>query len=148
MLETGAPAPDFTLRDDAGDTVSLGDLLADGSAVLFFYPGDFTPICTREVCLVRDLHSELAAAGVTVAGVSADSVERHARFKAEHGLAYRLLADPDKQVIARYGALGPLGLVRRVSYLVGTDRRIQDRLRADFRLSRHARFLERAARRG
>lgn len=146
MPAPGAQAPDFELPDDAGRLVSLGGLLELGPAVLFFYPGDFTPVCTREACMVRDIYAELAKAGLTVAGISPDSPEKHARFKARYGLPYTLLADVDKAVVARYGAAGPLGLIRRVTYLIAPDRVISDRLYADFRVARHRAFLERALR--
>jgi peroxiredoxin Q/BCP len=144
MLALGAKAPDFELPDHTGRNVSLRSLVQRGPAVIFFYPGDFTPICTREACLVRDIHADLAEAGITIAGISADSPEKHARFKEHYGLGYPLLADVDKKVIELYGVAGPLGLVRRASFLIGPNRTVRDRLCADFRLARHKAFLERA----
>jgi peroxiredoxin Q/BCP len=144
MLALGAKAPDFELPDHTGHKVSLRSLVQRGPAVIFFYPGDFTPICTREACLVRDIHADLAEAGITVAGISPDGPEKHARFKERYGLSYPLLADEEKKVIELYGAAGPFGLVRRTSYLIGPNRTVRDRLRADFRVARHKTFLERA----
>lgn len=144
MLALGAKAPDFELPDHAGRNVSLRSLVERGPAVLFFYPGDFTPICTREACLVRDVHADLAEAGITVAGISPDSTAKHARFRERYNLTYSLLADVDKKVIELYGVAGPLGFVRRASFLIGPNRTVRDSLRADFRLVRHKAFLERA----
>jgi peroxiredoxin Q/BCP len=144
MLAVGAHAPAFELPDHASQLVSLADLLASGPAVVFFYPGDFTPICTREACMVRDVHAELAAAGVSVAGISPDAPGKHAEFRERYALDYRLLADERKEVAALYGATGPLGFgVRRVSYLISAAGLIGDRLCADFKVARHAAFLRR-----
>jgi peroxiredoxin Q/BCP len=144
MLQEGDKAPDFELSDDGGKKVRLSDLLAGGPVVLYFYPGDFTPVCTREACFVRDHHAELAARGVRVYGVNSASAESHARFREQHGLPFPLLVDPDKKAIRAYGASGPLGLgVRRISYLIGPDGLIKDAAKADLRLGPHKEFIRR-----
>ncbi len=145
MLSAGDTAPDFTLPDENGQPVTLSELLATGPVALFFYPADFTPICTREVCMVRDVNAELAAAGLRVFGISHDSVESHARFRAKHGLTFPLLADVDRAVSRAYGALGPFGIgARRVTFLIGTDGKVADVVNAAFRVSAHRAFLQRA----
>jgi len=98
----GDPAPPFTLPDDSG---TLRDIAAERGRwlVLFFYPKDFTPGCTSEVCEFRDLSAEFEAAGATVWSVSVLDAESKARFKAEHGLTFPLLADADHAVAERYG---------------------------------------------
>lgn len=145
MLRPGSQAPAFSLPDQEGRIVSLSGLLDAGRLVLFFYPADFTPVCTREVCLFRDAHAELAAANVSVAGVSPDDSAAHARFRARHGLPYVLLADPDKTVIRAFGVDGPLGIgVRRATFVIDRDRRILAAVRADLRLGRHKALLESA----
>ena len=144
MLTAGERAPDFELLDHDAQLVSLADLLAKGPLILFFYPADFTPVCTREVCLFRDAYSELAGAGLSVAGISADRTESHARFHAAQELDYPLLSDPDKKVIEAYGALGPLGIVRRATFLIDPSATIVDSVLADLRLSRHEAFMRRA----
>ena len=145
MLRKGAAAPDFTLPDQQGRDIALRDLLARGPLVLFFYPGDFTPVCTREVCMVRDLHTELAAAGVTVAGVSPDDSATHEQFRERHRLPFTLLADPDKRVIRAYGVDGPLGFgVRRATFLIDRDRTILDVLAAALSVRKHEAFMRRA----
>ena len=142
MLGKGDRAPDFELPASDGSRTTLRALIAHGPAVLFFYPGDFTPVCTTEVCMVRDLYGELAAAGIAVAGISADSVESHARFKAQHDLPYLLLADSEKKAVRAYGVAGPLGFgVRRATFLVDRDGTIRDVVNALLSVSRHERFL-------
>lgn len=141
MLRRGEAAPEFSLPDATGRMRSLESLLSPGGLVLFFYPGDFTPVCTREACMVRDLDAGLDARGCAVAGISPDDPATHARFSGEYGLDYPLLADPDKRVIRLYGAAGPFGIVRRTTYLIGPDRTIVDVARADLRLGPHERLL-------
>jgi peroxiredoxin Q/BCP len=98
----GEPAPAFSLTDDAG---TVRDLAVERGhwVVLFFYPKDFTSGCTTEVCEFRDLTSDFEAAGATVWSVSVLDADSKARFKAEHGLTFPLLADPDHAVAERYG---------------------------------------------
>jgi len=145
MLAAGSVAPDFTLPDHGGSDVSLRALLAHGPVVLFFYPGDFTPVCTREVCMVRDLHAELAAAGVTVVGVSPDDAATHERFRERHALPFTLLADPEKRVIRAYGVDGPFGFgVRRATFLIARDGTIRDTVAAALSVGKHEAFMRRA----
>ena len=98
----GETAPAFSLPDDNG-TIQTLDAQRGRWVVLFFYPKDFTPGCTNEVCDFRDLAAEFEALGATGWSVSVLDVESKARFKAEHGLNYPLLADPDHEVAERYG---------------------------------------------
>lgn len=104
-IEAGDAAPDFTLEDDTGSPVTLGDLR--GSKVLiYFYPKAFTPGCTTQACDLRDRHASFAAAGYLIFGISPDPVDKLARFRAEHDLPFPLLSDPDHAVAAAYGAWG------------------------------------------
>jgi peroxiredoxin Q/BCP len=149
MLATGSTAPDFKLPDEDGRERSLDELLGRGTLILYFYPADFTPGCTREACELRDLQSELrqqlASRGLRIVGVSPQDPSSHTRFRAEHDLPFTLLSDPDKQVIRAYDVDGPLGIgVRRVTYLIGADRKIIDAVGADLRIARHAEFVRRA----
>jgi peroxiredoxin Q/BCP len=144
VLQRGARAPDFTLQDDTGTPVALHSLLAKGPVALYFYPADFTAGCTREACMVRDLNAELAAAGITVLGVSTDDVATHARFRERHALPFRLLADPERVAIHAFGADGPFGFTRRATFLIGRDATILDVVTADLLIGRHAAFLKRA----
>jgi peroxiredoxin Q/BCP len=144
MLKIGSPAPDFTLMDQDERRFSLSEALVDGPLILYFYPADFTPGCTREACSFRDMEHDLATAGLRIVGVSPQSAETHRRFRASLQLSFTLLVDSDKSVIRAYDADGPLGIgVRRVSYLIDTDRHIADAVSADFRIGKHETFVER-----
>src|SRR5580698_10997055 len=145
MIKTDERAPEFTLPDDTGKDRSLTELLSAGAIVLYFYPADFTPGCTRQASVLRDLHSEIERAGLRVVGVSPQSPQSHAKFKAKYQLPFVLLSDEHKTVTKMYGLNGPLGLgVRRASYLIDGSRRIRDALLADFRIGRHTDFVRKA----
>jgi thioredoxin-dependent peroxiredoxin len=145
MIKTDERAPEFTLPDETGKDRSLTELLSTGSIVLYFYPADFTPGCTRQACVLRDLHSDIARAGLRVVGISPQSPQSHAKFKAKHQLPFVLLSDEHKAVIKMYGVNGPLGIgVRRASYLIDGSRRIRDAVLADFMIGRHADFVRKA----
>ncbi len=102
MLETGTQAPDFTLPRDGGETVTLSDLRGQ-KVVLYFYPKDNTPGCTTEALDFTALKDEFAAAGVTVFGISKDSVKKHENFCAKHSLGIPLLSDENGTVCEDYG---------------------------------------------
>jgi peroxiredoxin Q/BCP len=145
MLEVGIRAPDFTLPDAAGVAQSLAQLRSAGTLVLYFYPADFTPGCTKEACDLRDLHAQILKAGLRVVGVSPQPPETHAHFASEYSLPFTLLADVDKQVIRAYDVDGPLGFgVRRATYLIRRDGVITDAVLADVRISRHTEFVRKA----
>ncbi len=145
MLKTGERAPEFTLPDDTGKDRSLTDFLNAGATVLYFYPADFTPGCTRQACALRDLQSEIKNAGLRVVGISSQSPETHARFRSKYDLPFALLSDEDKEVIKMYGVNGPLGFgVRRATYLIDGSRRIRDAVLADFGIGRHIDFVRKA----
>ncbi len=145
MLAVGHRAPEFVLQDDSGKDVSLSDLLQDGPLILYFYPADFTPGCTKEACTIRDIHYDIQSVGLQVAGISPQDVESHERFRKEHKLPFILLCDPDKLAVKMYDVDGPLGFgVRRVTYLINQDRIIQDAVQADLRIGKHAEFIEKA----
>jgi peroxiredoxin Q/BCP len=105
MIETGQPPPPFTLSEASGRSVSLADY-AGQHVVLYFYPKDDTPGCTKEACGFRDAWDEIRALGVTVLGVSADDSASHRRFAAKHRLPFPLLSDPERKVMRAYGAYG------------------------------------------
>lgn len=145
MLAIGGRAPEFTLPDQSGESVSLSTLLRQGPLILYFYPADFTPGCTREACAIRDLHAQILEAGLDVAGVSPQSPESHRSFREKYHLPFTLLSDVDKFVIRMYDVRGPLGLgVRRATYLIDQARYIRAAVLADFRISQHEAFVERA----
>jgi peroxiredoxin Q/BCP len=101
----GRKPPAFTLRDATGKPVALDDFKGK-DVVVYFYPKDDTPGCTREACGFRDLWKELQRAGVVVLGVSADSADSHAKFGAKYRLPFTLLSDPDRTVMEAWGAYG------------------------------------------
>ena len=145
MLKAGERAPEFTLPDDTATDRSLTELLSPGAIVLYFYPADFTPGCTRQACVLRDLHQELEKAGLRVVGISPQSPESHAKFRAKYNLPFVLLSDQHKAVIKMYGVNGPLGIgVRRATFLIDGGRRIRDVVLADFKIGRHAEFVQKA----
>src|SRR5512146_668475 len=145
MLPIGARAPEFTLPDEDGQATSLSNMLRDGPLILYFYPADFTPGCTREACQIRDLHMELKAAGLTVAGVSPQTPESHRAFRDKYKLPFALLADVDRFVIKMYGVQGPFGFgVRRATFLIDQARYVQDSVLADFRIAEHEAFVRKA----
>ena len=113
--------------------------------ILYFYPADFTPGCTKEACDLRDLHTRILASGLRVVGVSPQSPESHRRFREQHALPFTLLSDEDKVAIKAFGVDGPLGIgVRRATFLIDAKRRIVDAVLADLRIGRHQEFVERA----
>jgi thioredoxin-dependent peroxiredoxin len=131
MLQPGEQAPPFTLGDVTGREVSLEDF-AGRDVVLYFYPKDDTPGCTKEACGFRDAWDELQALGVVVLGVSADDAQSHRRFIARYRLPFPLLSDPDHRVMQAYGAYGEktmygrkvTGVIRSTVW-IGPDGRIR-----------------------
>lgn len=127
--EVGAAAPAFELPDQHGTVHRLADY-ADRWLVLYFYPRDDTPGCTKQACAFRDDIAQLRAAGAEVVGVSVDSTESHAAFAKKHGLPFALLADTEGHTADAYGALrslGPVRMAQRHTYLIGPDGRIAAR---------------------
>jgi peroxiredoxin Q/BCP len=104
-ITEGRKAPDFTLEDGLGGPVSLADFKGQ-DVVVYFYPKDDTPGCTKEACGFRDLWKDLQRAGVVVLGISADSPASHASFSGKHRLPFTLLSDPDRKVMTAWGAYG------------------------------------------
>lgn len=145
MLPVGESAPDFELPDQDGRPRRLSALLGGKPIILYFYPADFTPGCTREACDLRDLNTQILSAGLQVVGISPQPPESHRRFRDEFGLPFLLLSDEKKDAIKAYGVDGPLGIgVRRATFLIGRDQRVQDAVLADLRISRHQSFVQKA----
>lgn len=119
MVDVGDVAPDFTLSSDAGDQVSLSAYRGQ-NIVLYFYPKDNTPGCTREALAFRDLAEEFEKANAVILGVSKDSVRSHQRFKAKHSLPFTLLSDPEGAVLDRYGVWKQKSMYGRT--FMGTER--------------------------
>lgn len=120
MLEIGSKAPSFTLMGDDGKEYSL-DYYRGKKVLLYFYPKDNTPGCTKEACSLRDWNDEIIKRGVTVMGVSKDTIQSHNKFREKHNLNFILLSDPEKSVHMAYDAWGEKKLYGKVS--LGTIRK-------------------------
>jgi peroxiredoxin Q/BCP len=144
-VKVGSVAPNFTLPSQSGEMVSLEDFLGHKPVVLFFYPKDDSPGCTKQVCAFRDDYEEFGRLDAEVIGISSDSVESHRSFSAKHHLPYTLVSDEGGKVRRLYGVLNTLGLFPgRVTYVidregvvrhvfssqVGIDRHVEDALEA------------------
>ncbi len=117
-MKAGDTAPDFTLKDGDGNDWTLSEHLGK-PVVLMFYPGDDTPVCTREMCSVRDHWSEYQATGAEVVGISTDSVESHGKFSDKYKLPLRLLSDEKSEVRDKYGANSLLpGRTARAEFVI------------------------------
>jgi peroxiredoxin Q/BCP len=127
-IGVGDNAPDFTLPSQTGEEVHLSDRLGDRVVVLYFYPKDETPGCTKEACAFRDSYEVFSEAGADVIGVSSDSVDKHASFADHHKLPFTLLSDVGGTVRKSYGVPTTLGLLPgRVTYVIdraGTVQRV------------------------
>lgn len=145
MLKAGDKAPTFELEDDRGNLTSLDELLSGGPLILYFYPADFTPGCTREACTIRDIHNDIQSVGLQVAGISPQDADSHTRFREAHDLPFVLLCDPEKEVARAYDVDGPFGVgVRRATFLIDEDGTIRDAVLADVVIGKHADFIRRA----
>ena len=145
MLDVGDKAPEFVLMSHEGIETSLSDLLQNGPLILYFYPADFTPGCTKEACSIRDIHNEIQSVGLQVVGVSPQDEDSHRRFREEHDLPFILLSDPEKVAVKMFDVDGPFGVgVRRATFLISQDRSIKDAMMADVRIGRHTEFIEKA----
>lgn len=118
-INIGDKAPNFSLEQADGTPFVLEEALKECLVVLFFYPKDFTPICTAEVCAFRDSHQSFIDKGALVVGVSSDDKDSHRGFAKEHNLPYVLLSDPGDKVRKAYGATSMMGLLPgRVTYVI------------------------------
>jgi peroxiredoxin Q/BCP len=140
MIEEGRKAPAFTLPSTDGKKISLKDYLGQ-PVVLYFYPRDNTPGCTREACAFQDASAKLRRRGAAVLGVSPDSLASHDRFRAQHKLKFPLLSDEDKKVATKYGAYGEktmygkkvMGMIRSTFVIdaSGVVRKVFPRVKVD-----------------
>ena len=121
--QVGDEAPDFRL-DSTRSEIRLSERLAHGPVLLVFYPGDDTPVCTRQLCDYRDNLSVFSDLGVEVIAVNSQSLASHREFAEKHGLPFALVSDPKRETCAAYGALGLLGMTRRALFLIGDDGRV------------------------
>ena len=127
VVAIGDIAPDFTLADEQGNPVTLSSFRGKQPVVLIFYPGDSTPLCTRQLCEIRDSWAEFARAGAAVFGVNPFGEESHRRFGERYDFPFPLLIDRGNRVACLYRSIlgwGPLSIVHRTVYVVGTDGRV------------------------
>ena len=128
-LEIGSEAPDFTLLEAPGKTVTLSDEIKKGPVVLVFYPADFTSVCQEELCRFRDVLTDYNNLGATVLGISVDGLFSHKAFKEANGIEFPLLSDWDKTVIKAYDIVhddfvGMKGVAKRSVFVIDTDQTI------------------------
>lgn len=121
--KVGDRAPDFTLPDEAGNRVSLYEELDSGPVMLVFYPGDFTPVCTRQLCSYGDRYQEFRDLGIRIFAISDDPVDRHREFRRQKQLPFPLLSDVDQEVIDQFGGSGWLsgGGAHRANFLIDEE---------------------------
>ncbi len=122
--EVGESAPEFSLESTHGK-ITLSERLAKGQVLLVFYPGDDTPVCTRQLCDYRDQLEGFSELDVDVIAVNAQSLASHETFAARHGLPFPLCSDPDRSVCRDYGASGLFGMTKRALVLVGRDGQVR-----------------------
>ena len=141
-IKPGDRVADFALPDQTGTTKTLTELLADGPIVLFFYPAAMTPGCTKEACHFRDLAAEFATAGASTVGISADPVDKQARFAEQQQFNYPLLSDAEGVVAAQFGVkrglLGKLMPVKRMTFVIDSDRSVLEVIGSEFSMDTHA----------
>jgi peroxiredoxin Q/BCP len=140
-LRVGDKAPEFDLVSSAGKALKLSEYAGKKNVVLYFYPGDFTPICTKETCGFRDMYAELESQDTAVIGVSVDSDDSHRRFAKEHDLPFDLVSDQKRELAKKYGATGflrdILGKVARKTFLIDKEGRIAAILESELSASKH-----------
>ena len=132
MLKVGDKAPDFKVMSDEGEEVSLSDFLKKADVILYFYPKDNTPGCTKEACSFRDNIPEFESKNAVILGVSPDSVKSHQNFINKQNLNFTLLSDPEHRVAELYGAWGEKSMygkkymgILRTTFVIGQDGKIK-----------------------
>ena len=119
LLQPGMIAPDFSLPDHTGAMRTLSEF--KGSfVVVYFYPKDDTPGCTKEACMIRDMYNDFEKAGIVVLGISKDSPASHAKFREKYELPFMLLSDPEKTAIEAYNASGII-FSKRITYVINPE---------------------------
>jgi len=139
-LKEGDKAPDFSLESQDGKAVRLSDFEGQRTIVLYFYPKDDTPGCTKEACNFRDDIARFRELGAEIIGISTDDVESHKKFEKKYNLNFTLLADPDKYVTGLYGVKAWHGAAKRVTFLIDKEGMIR-KIFPDVDVSRHSEEL-------
>jgi peroxiredoxin Q/BCP len=140
-LAVGQKAPDFDVTSSSGKHLKLSEMLGKKNVVLYFYPGDFTLVCTRETCGFRDAFEELASKDTEVIGISVDSNESHEKFAKEYNVPFSLVSDENKALAKTYEAVGLLtsliGRVSRVTYVIDKNGLIAGVFKAELNATKH-----------
>ena len=137
-IEAGQPAPDFDLPDAEGKRIRLADFRGKKAVVLYFYPKDDTPGCTKEACSFRDSYEDFQDAGAEVIGVSSDSASSHAKFAKRHKLPFTLLSDAKGEVRKKYGVPSTMGLMPgRVTYVIDKRGVVRHVFNSQLQATRH-----------
>lgn len=141
-LRIGDVAPQFELTASDGRRLSLADLQGQKNVVLYFYPADFTLVCTRETCGFRDQYQDLQRLDTEVIGISVDSDESHQKFAAAHEIPFALVSDGDRKLAEKYGANDGLlatlrGVTKRITYVIDKQSRIAGIFDSALRASQH-----------
>ncbi len=139
MLEVGEKAPDFKVTTTQGDSVKLSDFVGKKNLVLFFYPKDDSPGCTREACYFRDTKAEFEKRNAVILGVSLDTEASHQRFQEKHSLNFPLISDKGKALSRMFGVLrlGGLLLLKRVTFVIDRDGLIRKVIRSETNMHTH-----------
>jgi peroxiredoxin Q/BCP len=137
-IQIGDPAPDFSTTDSQGQPLALADFIGQKDLVLFFYPADESPVCTKEACSFRDAYQQFIEAGAEVVGVSSDSILSHQRFAGRLRLPFRLVSDNDCALRRAFGVSKTLGLLPgRVTYLIDRQGIVRHRFQSQFSADKH-----------
>lgn len=137
-IQAGDPAPAFTAHTHQDHPIALADFQDKNVVVLFFYPRDGTPVCTKEACAFRDAYEDFQQAGAVVIGVSSDSPERHQQFASSHRLPFLLIADQDGSLRKAFGVPKSLGLLPgRVTYVIDRAGIVRHVFSSQFSADRH-----------
>ena len=124
LLSIGSKAPDFTLYSSSGDKIALSNFTGKKVVVLVFYPGDNTPVCTKQLCELRDSYEKLTEMGVEVLGINPADSASHAKFSAKNSYSFPLLVDTEKKVAKQYGRSGGLFGVKRAVFVIDKEGKI------------------------
>lgn len=145
-LQEGDTAPDFSLPDQDGRLVSSNDIKGKKVLVLYFYPADFTKVCTMEAVSFRQMHEAFQKAGAEVIGVSSDDVKTHKEFAVDHELTFTLLSDEKEELRKAFGAYGLGGTPARTTYVIDWDWKIRLMYSSPLRSKEHAEEAMKAVR--
>jgi peroxiredoxin Q/BCP len=140
-LHVGEKAPDFEVVASNGKRIKLSELVGKKNVVLYFYPGDFTPVCTKETCGFRDAYQELASSDTEVIGVSVDSDDSHRKFAEKYGVQFDLVSDANKELAKKYQATSflrdILGKLGRITYVIDKKGEIAGVFQGELSANKH-----------